>query len=182
MPKLASQLRLGSTPTEVQSDLAAIVYAMGDARKFLANRQRWYEACRDPKEYRPLSPYLLEDEMLSDAAKTVVRCGTEAEKQAVRNAIVQYFATRSERVLGPLQSIDTTDVLKLCTDEIKENAEAGAAILTALNTKSPSAFEVAERESLEAVSAMERVRDGLSAARARFITPRTTRLFAGGAR
>lgn len=177
MPKLAGQIFSGSATDDRQSDLSAIAYAMGGSRKFLQNRQRWYEACRDPKEYRPLSPYILEDEMLSDACRTVARCGTEAEKAAVRSAVQQYMDTRLQLVLEPLASVHTTDVLKLCTDEIKEGAEAAAAVTTALSTKSAADVEAAERETLEASTAMERLRQGLRGLIQH--TPRTNRLFAG---
>ena len=60
----------------IQSDLAAIAYALGDARKFLSNRHRWFNACRDVKTAEPLRPYVIETEMLTDACRTVARCGT----------------------------------------------------------------------------------------------------------
>lgn len=177
MPKLAGQIFSGSATDDRQSDLSAIAYAMGGSRKFLQNRQRWYEACRDPKEYRPLSPYILEDEMLTDACRTVARCGTGSEKAAVRSAVYQYFTTRFEKVLEPLTEVRREDVLRLCTDEIKEGAEAAAAVTTALSTKSPADVEAAERETLEATTAMERLRQGLRGLIQH--TPRTNKLFAG---
>lgn len=163
--------------SEIHSDFVAIAYAMGSSRKDLQRSGPWYEACRNPKEYEPTRPYIREDQMIQDAVLTVGSKGTEAERKAVRAAVTQYYETRCRLSLEMLSDHDTQDVLSLCTDEIKESAEASAAVVTALATKTPSSFDVADRESLEAVTALERLRGGLAAARARFYTPRTNKLF-----
>lgn len=162
--------------SDIHSDFVAIAYAMGGSRPQLQVRGRWYEACRNPKEYEPLRPYEMEQEMIDDAVLTVANRGTEAERKAVRAAVEQYFETRCRLALEYLGEVEDADVLKLCTEQIKETGEATSAIVNAISSKSATAFEAAERETLQAENVLERMRDALAAARARFYTPRTMRV------
>lgn len=166
----------------LQNDLVAIAYAMGSSRPRLQRPGPWYEACRDPQSVDPQRPYLIEDRMISDAVQTVALRGTAEEKAQVRNAVTQYFDTRLKLSLEPLGLSEAESLLELCKENIEEGAEATAAVVAALSTKSPADFETAERETLESVTTAERLHKAFAAARARFYTPRSVRLFQQGAR
>lgn len=162
---------------DIQSDLVAVAYAMGDSRKCLQNRGRWFEICRDPKkEAEPMRPYVLEDEVIQDAVLTVGSKGTEAERKAVRAAVTQYYETRCRLALEPLGETSDSDTVKLTLESNEEVSEAQNAMITAINSKTPESFATASRELTEALTPMEMLRD-LCARRARFFTPRTNKLF-----
>jgi hypothetical protein len=149
---------------------------MGSSRKDLQRPGPWYEACRNPKEYEPKRPYKTEDEMIQDAVLTVANRGTEAERKAVRAAVVQYYETRCRLSLEMLGATDEADPVKLTLESNEEVSEAQNAMITAINSKTPGDFERASRELTEALTPMERLRD-LCARRASFITPRTNSLY-----
>lgn len=160
----------------IHSDFVAIAYAMGSSRKDLQKSGPWYEACRNPKEYEPTRPYSREDSMIQDAVLTVANKGTEAERKAVRAAVTQYYETRCRLSLEMLGETNDADPVRLTLESNEEVSEAQNAMITAINSKTPAAFAVASRELTEALTPMERLRD-LCDLRARFVTPRTNRLF-----
>jgi hypothetical protein len=165
--------RLGT----IQSDLLRIVGAFGMSRSLLQRRGPWDEASRDPREYEPYRPYAKEQDMIRDVVRSVAKRGNDKERAAVRAAVVQFYDRLTQDALAPLGAgAEAEDVLTLCTDQIRETAEATCAVTTAINSKTPENFDRAARESTEALGAIERLRDVCSA-RARFFTPRTVKLF-----
>lgn len=164
--------------SQLQNDLVAIAYAMGSSRPKLQRSGPWYEVCRDPNSYEPSRPYERLQEMVRDAVSTVSSRGTDQERKQVRAAVTLFYEQMKDDALEALDTASDESVLKLCTDEMSESAEAHAAIVQALDTKTPENFEKAERETLQSLTATERVYQALQAARARFITPRTVRALA----
>jgi hypothetical protein len=154
---------------DIHSDFVAIAYAMGSSRKDLQRSGPWYEACRNPKEYEPARPYLREDQMIHDAVTTVANRGTDAERKAVRSAVTQYYETRCRLSLEMLGETDDQCLIALVLDSKKEISEADCAATVAITSKTPESRERAARETTEALTVLERLRN-------RFYTPRTARI------
>lgn len=155
--------------SDIHSDFVAIAYGMGSSRKSLQKSGPWYEACRNPKEYEPARPYLREDQMINDAVMTVANRGTEAERKAVRAAVVQYYETRCKLSLEMLGEVEDSCPVKLTLESTKEVAEAQCAAITAIHSQTPETRDRAARETTEALTVLERLR-------ASFYTPRSNRL------
>lgn len=177
-PFRRNQFSLPDSPCEtdrrlndIQSDFVAIAYALGDARQCLANRDRWYEACRDPRKGNaPCRPWVMEDAMIDDAVRTVAARGTDSERKATRSAVVQYFTTRCKLSLEMLGEVEDGCPVKLTLESTREVAEAQHAAITAITSKTPESRDRAARETTEALTVLERLRNS-------FYTPRGNALF-----
>ena len=154
----------------IHSDFVAIAYAMGSSRKDLQKSGPWYEACRNPNEYEPKRPYKTEDDMINDAVLTVANRGTEAERKAVRAAVTQYYETRCRLSLEMLGEIEDQNMIALVIESKKEISEADCAATIAITSNTPEARDRAARETTEALSVLERLRD-------KFYTPRGQAMF-----
>lgn len=154
--------------SDIHSDFVAIAYAMGSSRKSLHRPGPWYEACRNPKEYEPTRPYLREDQMIDDAIRTVAARGTDSERKATRSAVVQYYEIRCRLSLEMLGEVEDACPVKLTLESTRETAEAQCAAITAINSKTPETRDRAARETTEALTVLERLRNS-------FYTPRSVR-------
>jgi hypothetical protein len=152
---------------ELQSDLLRIVGALGMSRSLLQRRDNWDNASRDPNEYEPYRPYDKQQAMIRDVVRTVADRGNSAQRAAVRKAVTQFYETLMRDALEFLGEESETDVIALTLECNREVTEAECALTTAIASKTPENYERAARENTEALTVMERLRDGcFSAARA----------------
>lgn len=162
----------------LQSDLLRIVGAMGMSRSLLQRRDNWDNASRDPVNM-PYRPHDRVQTMLRDVVRTVAKRGSAEQRLAVAKAVTQFYETSMRDALEPLGVEGDECVIALTLELNREVTEAECATTIALTSQCAENFDVAARETTEALTVMQRLRDGLhSAARSKFFTPRTSRLFA----
>jgi hypothetical protein len=142
----------------IRDDLLAVVGAFGKSRALLMNRGPWDEASRGSMPYEPAEK--LQQMMRSVSAAAAKYLGP-AEREEVRVAIHRLYATLCLDATESLIEAESTDLVSMYQETVKESAEATCAAVAAVTATNESSVDRAVREATDEINVLVRFRNRL---------------------